>query len=112
MTWQFNETELQQVANQIKELLVDHMTGENILSVENCREVKRNWAIVVKKKGWLGEMWDRWRGQDNQEEAQFTVVRSCTWGNIGIEESEEKPDEEPEEEQHYPIPDLGRFEQL
>lgn len=72
------ETDLTKICNQSKELFVSAMVNNGFLTKEQGKEIKENYAIIVKKKGWLGEMWDKVRGAE-EDGMQLAVVK-CALG--------------------------------
>lgn len=57
-TYNFTETNVQSLANQVKEVLLLSLEREGALS-KPAQELLENYAIVVSKKGWLGQCLDR-----------------------------------------------------
>ena len=72
-TYNFTEADVQSLANQVKEVLLLSLEREGALN-KSAQELLENYAIVVSKKGWLGQYLDRILG-GNPNDMRLTLVR-------------------------------------
>ncbi len=110
MTWtvyQYSEPELTSLANQAKEQLLFALSNEGLLKGDP-HQIAREYAIVIHKKGWLGQLWDKWRGTD-RDGAFFAVLKSVSTGvPSGDGEKEARP--RPTHLRSVPSPVFGNKE--
>jgi len=98
-----------EIANQIKEVLVDHMAGEGLIDHDIARGVKRDWAIVIKEKGLFGKLWDKWRNI-TEDGHVIAIVRACRAGGVGIEDPPEEEETKEETKEEESPTTAGRFD--
>ena len=63
----FVEMNLEQInknANLIKECLVKAMKVDGLLTQDQADDVAENWAVIMKPKHFLGKIWDKILGDD------------------------------------------------
>lgn len=72
-TYSFSETEVQSLANQVKEVLLLSLEQEGVLN-KPAQELLESYAIIISKKGWLGQCLDRIIG-GNPNDMRITLVR-------------------------------------
>ncbi len=102
---------LSEVSNQVKEVLVDYMAGEGLINHDQAREVKRNWAVIIKEKNIFGKLWDKWRGIEEKGQ-RICILRACNAGNVSLDdpiEEEEIKVEETKEKTEGDNPTAQRF---
>lgn len=71
-TYTLTNGQMQQIANQVKELLLAHLEVEGVIS--DSKRLCETYAIVVTKKGWLGSFMDKVLRRTG-DETKLVVVR-------------------------------------
>ena len=69
------------IANGVKEGLMQALVGEGIMSREEALYVASNYTVVITKKGWLGQLFDRVRGVRDGE-ISINIMRGCTLDSL------------------------------
>lgn len=59
------ENDLTQTANQARELFIAALVGEGYLTKDQGREIMSEFVVVIRKKGWWGKLFDKFRGITN-----------------------------------------------
>ena len=85
MAYTFTESDLTEICNQAKEILVESMAVNGFITDDQCDEINQTYAIVVKRKGWFGKMWDKLHGAD-ENSVQIAVVKCAIATKIPHEE--------------------------
>lgn len=52
--------DMTQNANIIKEVVLSGLENQGFLKPGQAKELGERYAIVMHKKGWLGQLWDKW----------------------------------------------------
>lgn len=71
--------------NSGKELLIEALLADNVICEDTARLIMTEYALIVVRKNWLGEMWDKLRGVKD-DGAKIRVVKECRYQHIDIEE--------------------------
>lgn len=68
---QITKEELEIEMNKIKEVILSVLVHQEYLDIERATEFLNHYAIIVRKKGWLGKFIDKFRGNQN---LQYQVI--------------------------------------
>lgn len=47
-------------ANVIKEVVLNGLEAQGFLKPGQAKEIGEQYGVVLHKKGWMGEFWDKW----------------------------------------------------
>jgi len=73
-SYNLTETDLQEIANQVKEIVLISLAKEKVLD-KPLNQLLENYAVVVHKKGWLGRQMDKLLHPNNPEQMMISVVK-------------------------------------
>ncbi len=75
--YSYTEASLTVFANQAKELIIAALHAEGLLKEgSDIEEVAGKYALVVHRKGWLGERWDEYCDTGKEDGLFFAIVKS------------------------------------
>jgi len=67
--------EINKNANTIKEVVLNGLQREGVITKEKADEIASKYAIVMHKKGWLGQLWDKWFEGIKEDSFRITFVK-------------------------------------
>jgi len=89
--YSYSEVSLTAFANQAKELIIQALYAEGLLKEgSDLEEIAGKYALVVHRKGWLGDRWDKFCNTEREDGVFFAIVKSVFDRRGGGGGSEEK----------------------
>lgn len=73
--YKFTETELQTMANEIKDMLLQRLEKAKLLK-ESMDYIGAKYVFVLHEKGWLGRIFEKYFNRENNEGLAFTIFET------------------------------------
>lgn len=78
--WLMDEDFLTHQANQYKEAFLEALVENDFITDDQAIEIADNYAIIIKRQGWLGRKWDKLKPGEktDKDDIQIEIVKKAS----------------------------------